>query len=124
MPTTQPKTYADVLVLARAAQMLSWHRSSNTLTLTIDDMAADRRSCIDIRIQSGKAGIVEGRTLSGYDSVKKRWSQYCSPTYTVCLPHRRGQKELQAYIAELATHETGWANPEAFSHYRRAEVAA
>jgi hypothetical protein len=122
-PPLSPKTYADVIVLARAAHILSWFRQASTLSLVYDDKAADRRSCFEVRIEGGKCGAIDVRTLSGFDPVKNCWGEYCAPQGTIALPDRRGLKDLLKFISEIAVEETGYANPEAFSRYTT-EVAA
>ena len=112
-----PKTYSDIIPIARAAHILSWYRPTATLSLTIDDTHADRRTVLEVRIESGKCGLIDIRTLSGFDPIKNCWGAYCAPQGTIILPDRRGLKELKKYISEEATLVTSFPNPESFRRF-------
>ncbi len=115
-----PQTYADALAFAQSAQCVSWSRQSPlTLSCIYDDMTAGRRTCMDLRIESGKCGIIEIRTLCGYDPVKHVWREQCSPRGTIPLADKRGLKALREWVTAQAVIETGYPNPISFSIYRK-----
>jgi len=116
-----PENFADLLVLARKADCLSFFRGSQTLSLMLDDIPGDRRSCIEMRLDRLTADV---RTLNGYDKATNKWGEYCSPQGSLAFPDKRGLKALRDYIAELATSEKGFPNPEFLSVYRKQPAAA
>lgn len=112
-----PKTYLEVLAFAQAAQVVSWARDLATLSCYFDDVAQDRRTCLNLRIKAGQCGLVEIRTVSGYDAKKNVWRVPCAPNGTIVLPSRHGLKALQVWITAQAIAQTGWSNPITFSRY-------
>ena len=115
-----PRNYAEVLVLAQAANCLTWHRDSRKLSLVLDNLTIDRRTCVDVRLERG---LVEVRTLRGFDSEKNRWSDYCGPAVEFALPDRKGAKALLSWLAAQAQTVTGCPNPANFSLYRPSKPA-
>ena len=112
-----PKTYRDVLAIVSLAEMFSWHRDAKTFDLIFDDLPADRRTCLTVRMAEGGKGMVEVKTLHGYQPGAHRWTDYCPPCGTIILPDLRGRIALLTWIAAQAERVTGWRNPEHFSLY-------
>ncbi len=83
-PGNVPESYSDFLALVSRASIVSFFRplgvveSDGTVDLTIDDFAADRRSCVSLRMASASCGTVEVKTLLGYDKTRNRWTDYFS----------------------------------------------
>lgn len=118
-----PKTYRDMLAIVADADIFSWHREAKTVSLTFDDLPADRRTCLSLYMASAGKGMIEVRTLDGYEPDKHRWSNYCSPSGTIILPDLRGRIALLSWIAAQAEKVTGWRNPETFSIHKACAVA-
>jgi len=112
--TVIPETFAELLEVAQKATILSWSRDSQTLSLTLDDIPGDRRTCLAVRIERQ---VCEVRTLSGYDAKKNRWGEYCSPKGDFTFPDKRGLKALREWIQVRAQETTGYPNPEFLTIY-------
>ena len=111
------------MVLAKASHVVNWHRDNRSLSLVSDDFTADRRTCVTVSIDRGAAGMLEIRTLRGYNAKLDQWGEYCDPRGSHPLPHKRGQKALLDWIQQIAVKEKGWPNPESFTHYAVALAA-
>jgi|SRR5665213_3600025 len=105
-----PKSFAELLAVAKTANHLSFFRARKDLSLIIDDMASDRRTCLDICLDTL---TLEVKTLSGYDSKKNRWSEYCSPRGNINLPDKKGLKALVEWLKAESITRTGFPCPEA-----------
>ena len=104
-----PKTYSDLIESCKVANCLSWFRDSKTLTLLIDDKPNDRRTAISFRMEARKAGVVEIRTLCGFDPVKNYWGGgYVAPQGEIEMPDKRGQKAFLAWLREKAVKQCDW----------------
>lgn len=125
-----PKTYADALTLAKGAQIVAYHRALGTrsdaavLMFTVDDYAADRRTCITLHMASEKAGRFEIRTLCGYDKTAHRWGEYCAPAGNVSLPDKRGQGALSRWCVEQSEALRGYPGATEWAIYRPAPIPA
>ncbi len=121
-PGNIPENYADILCVAQKAQMVTWWRDlgSNRRVLNIycDDHTVDRRTVIEARLDSEKAGAVSVRTLCGFDPKKNRWASFCSPAGTVSMPDRRGMKALIEWVQARSTEVTGSPGSLSFSYYK------
>lgn len=116
---TAPRTFAAILELARKADVFSWHRDSKAISIITDDMPNDRRTCVEVRINSMR---VEIKTLFGYGQKKPgMWSDYCAPCGDVTIEDKRGLKALMTWIRTQAERETGWPNPTGFSVYYKSK---
>lgn len=121
MSTPLPlQTFADILALARIANCLSWHRDSKALSLILDDVSGDLRTCVDLRVERLH---VEVRKLNGYDPKKNVWKNYCSTPLSITLPDKKGLKALLSYLADEAQVRHGYPNPAFLSVYRTATEA-
>ena len=47
-----PKTYREMLAIVADADIFSWHREAKTVSLTFDDLPADRRTCLSLYMAS------------------------------------------------------------------------
>jgi hypothetical protein len=116
-----PKTYFDLLESCKAADCFSWFRDSKTITVLIDDKPADLMTSITARIEARKCGVIDIRTVCGFDPVKNYWGGgYVSPCGEIELPDKRGKKALLDWIRAEAVKQCEWIpNPATLHTYRK-----
>lgn len=111
-----PKNYHEVLELAKKADIVCWYGPHRHLSLTLDNVPGDRRTCIYVRMDRHNLNLT---TVCDYDAVKKCWHRHCKPYVDAPLDDRRGLKSLRDWLRAMATQELGYANPTALNLYRK-----
>lgn len=116
MPLTLvPTSFSDLLLIAKSAHCLAWHRESQILDIICDAHDIDRRTCISFRFKSLRGSL---RRLSGYNPQKNAWGAYCGAEQEMVFADRRGQKAFAAWLAERALAQTGCENPSCLSIFQ------
>ena len=118
--TNIPENYADLLEVAKRASCLHWSRDARRLTMIVDDMPADRRTCLEFAVDGLR---LEVRTLCKYDAVKNVWPEYCQPAGRFAFENKRGGNAFFLWIREQCQRETGWPNPQFLSLHKLATTA-
>lgn len=111
------KSYNDVLQAMKGADVWSWHRDTQWLSIYADDYAADRRTVYNVRLKDDNCEVV---TICEYNAKEHCWRgnpQRVSPTDLT----GHGKKALIEYIRGAAIAECGLPNPQ-FVHSYRKEV--
>ena len=97
-----PTNYKELLASCQSASVLTYFRDTKSCLLMIDDKPNDRRTAISFEANYRKAGMVEIKTLCGFDVGKNIWKEYCRPQGEIEFQNRRGEKEFLAWIREQA----------------------
>lgn len=112
-----PRTYSEILTAAKSATIVDWYRDTKSLSIITDDIPADKRVCLSLRIEGGKCGRLDIAELNGFDPVKNRWGGYTSKGSSE-LPDRKGLKALMDWIRQQAVAQCEWIpNPGILSVY-------
>ena len=101
-------TYIELLEKMKSATCWDWHRQSETIYIFTDNIPDNRREIISVRLKYGRGEV---KTLTGFDPIKNRWSEYCQPQFDLKFPNKRGLKALLSYIRTEAERITGYPNP-------------
>ena len=118
--STSPASFVDILALVQRAHCVTWFRDSGFLNIFIDDLPADRRTVVVVRVNRLS---VEVRQLHGYDRKRDRWTDYVGGPRLAKLDGKRGLKALMQWIEARAMECHRCPNPPVVAYFRRTAAA-